>query len=390
MHAFLVPALKLLFPCLDASSVKKILGEETLKTSPFLQPQTTHFHHFRRIRCNRLDTLDAKNPIRHHHPVSSSRGYYHVSQQSPKHLYDCPPNQGTELLGQSSFVSQQRHLEFSHPVRVPSCHNQGHPPLHCPLSTNSHSEISTRIDEHCSDQGLEASNLRDFHGCYTDIFGTMTSNNKETKESQSASKADDAAQPCSRSRSQSAPKSHPKPGHTTRAANPSKSSSNQSKSILEVLNSKLDKVKNNLVPVETMEETFPSIASRPPLPKVTKFTITEAAIAAATAELTAAISKHRANFQTMLTSSIAKRTPARENRLRANNVALMTLATICIQQAGGMHIMLERLYKLARQEERAARQSHEKALASTPVETNMLKTTMSTIMDAEGFSIVNR
>ncbi len=139
-----------------------------------------------------------------------------------------------------------------------------------------------------------------------------------------------------------------------------------------------------------MEETFTSIASRPLLPKVTKFTVTEAAIAAATAELAAAISKHRANFQTMLTSSIAKRTPARENRLRANNVALMTSATICVQQAGGTRITLERLYELARQEERAARQSHEKALASTPVKTNESKTRMSMIMDAEGFSIINR
>jgi hypothetical protein len=150
----------------------------------------------------------------------------------------------------------------------------------------------------------------------------------------------------------------------------------------------LDKVKNNPA-VETMEETFASIALRPPLPKVMKFTVTEAAIAAAMAELAAAILKHRANFQTMLTSSIAKRTPAQENRLRANNMALMTLATIHVQQAGGMRIMLERLYKLARQEEWAARQSYEKALASTPIETNKSKTTMSKIMDAEGFSIVN-
>jgi hypothetical protein len=222
----------------------------------------------------------------------------------------------------------------------------------------------------------------------TGLFGTMTSNSKETKESQSASKADNAAQPCSRSRSWSAPKSHPKPERTPRTANPSKSSSNPSKSILEVLNSKSDKVKNNPA-VKTMEETFASIALRPPLPKVTKFTLTEAAIAAAMAELAAAISKHRADFQTMLTSSITKRTPARENRLRADNVALMTLAIICIQQAGGTRITLERLYKLARQQERAARQSHEKALTSTPVETNELKTTMSMIMDAEGFSIIN-
>jgi hypothetical protein len=217
----------------------------------------------------------------------------------------------------------------------------------------------------------------------------MTSNDEETKESQSASKADDAARPRSRSRSWTAPKSHSKPGCTACAANPSKSSSNPSKSILEVLNSKLDKVKNNPV-VKTMEETFASIASRPPLPKVTKFTVTEAAIAAATAELAAAILKHRANFQTMLPSSIAKRSPARENRLKADNVALMTSATICVQKDGGTRITLERLYELTRQEERAARQSHEKALASTLVKTNESKTTMSTIMDAEGFSIVNR
>jgi hypothetical protein len=46
-HAVLVPALKWFFSCLDAPRVKKILGEKTLKTSPFLQPQTTRFHHSR-------------------------------------------------------------------------------------------------------------------------------------------------------------------------------------------------------------------------------------------------------------------------------------------------------------------------------------------------------
>jgi hypothetical protein len=123
MHAFPVPVLELLFSCLDASSIKKIPGEETLKTSPFLQPQTTHFQHFCRICCNRLDTLDVKNPIQHPHPIPSLRGYYHVSQQLPKHSYNRLPNQGTELLGQSSFVPQQRHLEFSCLVQAPSCHN---------------------------------------------------------------------------------------------------------------------------------------------------------------------------------------------------------------------------------------------------------------------------
>jgi hypothetical protein len=51
---------------------------------------------------------------------------------------------------------------------------------------------------------------------------------------------------------------------------------------------------------------------------------------------------------------------------------------------------LERLYEIARQEERAARQLHGKALATTLVELSELKTMMSLITDAEGFSIVNR
>jgi hypothetical protein len=138
-----------------------------------------------------------------------------------------------------------------------------------------------------------------------------------------------------------------------------------------------------------MKETFASIASRPPLPKVTMFTVTEAAIAAAMAELVAAVLKHGADFQILLTSSVVKRTPAQENRLRAINVALMTAATICVQHAGGTRITLERLYKIVRQEERAARQHHEKTLASTPIKINKLKTTMSSIKDAEGFTIVN-
>jgi hypothetical protein len=217
----------------------------------------------------------------------------------------------------------------------------------------------------------------------------MTSKDKEAKVSQSTSKADDAARPHSRSRSWSLPKSHSKPGRISRAATPSKSSTNLSTSILEALNSKSCKAKNNPV-VRTMEETFASIASRPPLPKVTKFTITEAAIAAATAELAAAVLKHRADFQILLPSSVVKRTPVRENRLRADNVALMTAAIICVQHARGTCIMLERLYEIARQEERAARQHHEKTLTSTPIKINEPKTTMSLIKDAEGFTIINR
>jgi hypothetical protein len=199
-----------------------------------------------------------------------------------------------------------------------------------------------------------------------------------TRDDEAAIKVD-AARPHSRSCSCSATKSRPKSGPITCAATPT--------SILEVLNSKKDKAKKNPV-VEAMEETFSSIASRPPSPKATKFTVTEAARVAATEELAAAISKHRADFQAMLTSPTVKRTPVRENRLRADNVALMTLATIRVQQAGEMRITLERLYEIARQEERAARQLHGKALTTTLVKLSESKTTMSLITDAEGFSIV--
>jgi hypothetical protein len=168
MHVVLVPVLKWLFSCLEPPSVKKIPGEKTLKTSPFLQPQTIHFHHsHRRIQRNRLDTLNVKSPKRHYHPNPSLQGYHHISQQMLKHLCNHPPNQGMELLGQDSSVPQQRHLEFSHPVWALSRYNQGHPPLYCPFPTKSHSAIRTRIEKKCGGQGLEVSNPWDIHGCYT-------------------------------------------------------------------------------------------------------------------------------------------------------------------------------------------------------------------------------
>jgi hypothetical protein len=226
-----------------------------------------------------------------------------------------------------------------------------------------------------SGQGSTASDPRDIYGHYGSFCHTMNKNNSN------AISADASTRPRSRSRSRS--RSHPKPGPSsnTRAATPI--------SILEVLNSKKDKAKDNPA-VEPMEETFASIASRPPSPKPPRFTIKEAAIAAATAELAAAISKHRDDFQTMLSSLIRKITPARENRLRADNVALMTSATIRIQQAGGTRISLERMYEIARQEESSARQNHERTLAKALVETNESTTTMSAITDAEGYTVINR
>jgi len=68
----------------------------------------------------------------------------------------------------------------------------------------------------------------------------------------------------------------------------------------------------------------------------------------------------------------------------------MTAATIWVQQAGGTHIALERLYEIARQEERAVLQLLEKAPAYTHADLGRSKTTMSLVKDSEGFFTVNR
>ena len=192
-----------------------------------------------------------------------------------------------------------------------------------------------------------------------------------TGEAKDAAKVETAL-PRSRSRSRSATKSRLKTGPT----------------ILEVLNCKKDLDDDKpLVPVI---KTFASIASRPPSPKATHYTATEAAIAAATDELAAAIAKHSADFHALLTSSSMKRTPARENRIRADNVALMTAATIRVQQAGVTHIALERLYEIARQEEGAVMQKLEKAPAIIHADLGGSKTTKSLVTDSEGFFAINR
>ena len=117
----------------------------------------------------------------------------------------------------------------------------------------------------------------------------------------------------------------------------------------------------------------------------------EAAISAAKEELAVAISKHSADFKALVTSSKEKRTPARENRIRADNVVLMAAASIRVQQAGGTHIALERLYEITRQGERAVLQLLEKAPTSTQADLGGSKTTMSLITDSEGsFSVTRR
>jgi hypothetical protein len=68
----------------------------------------------------------------------------------------------------------------------------------------------------------------------------------------------------------------------------------------------------------------------------------------------------------------------------------MTSATIRVQHAGGTRASLERLYEIARDEEKAAKQLHDMALVTTALGANGLLPTMSNVTDAEGFKTINR
>ncbi len=327
-HKLLVPTLEASFPTIDAASFAKVQGDETLKKSSFHSPQTTQSQ---RIHHNQLGTTShgtRRTPqLLYLEPVL--RGIPHVPQRAPKHPGACPKIRSVEVLRRGLPLPKQQHRLLSRRGLDHRRKNRRHfPPIHPhPI----HKDIGDHYDGRDKDssgnrdltaidlrdfllaQGSTASDPRDIYGHYESFCHTMNKNNSN------AISADASTRPRSQSCSHS--RSHPKPGPSsnTRAATPI--------SILEVLNSKEDKAKDNPA-VEAMEETFASIASRPPSPRATRFTIKEAAIAAAMAELAVAISKHRDNFQTMLSSSIRKITPARENRLRANNMALMTSATI--------------------------------------------------------------
>jgi hypothetical protein len=78
--------------------------------------------------------------------------------------------------------------------------------------------------------------------------------------------------------------------------------------------------------------------------------------------------------------------------LRADNIALMTAATIQVQQAGGTCFSLERLYKIARLEEKEARRAFNKAalapesLATVSKDSAMV---MSSITDSDGYTTMS-
>ncbi len=128
MHAFHVPPLKPLLSRLDASSIKKADGRETLKTSSFSQPQATHFHC---IRHNRLTsplarTIDGKNTEGYHHPISLPQTIHHVPQHPSKHPDACAANRGTGLLGCCSATPKQQLLVDPQQQGGQCCHSRRH------------------------------------------------------------------------------------------------------------------------------------------------------------------------------------------------------------------------------------------------------------------------
>jgi hypothetical protein len=78
-------------------------------------------------------------------------------------------------------------------------------------------------------------------------------------------------------------------------------------------------------------------------------------------------------------------------RLRADNIALMTTATICGQHAGGTHFSLKTLYNLAHLEEKEARRLVDKEVAQDSALANAkdAATIMSSITDSNGYTTVS-
>jgi hypothetical protein len=158
-HAFLVPALNPLISCLDAPSVrKKADGQETLKTSSFSQPLTTHFRCIRRncLTSPLARTIDEKNTEGYHHYITLLWTKHHVPQHPSKHLDACAMNQGTGLLGRCPPAPKQHLLADPHQQWGKCCLNQRHCTRH-----NPHLIVSV-IDNPCN-----------FHGNYPEMFDAM-------------------------------------------------------------------------------------------------------------------------------------------------------------------------------------------------------------------------
>jgi hypothetical protein len=139
----------------------------------------------------------------------------------------------------------------------------------------------------------------------------------------------------------------------------------------------------------TLPHSFATTAVQPSSPNKPKLPPTKSAIATASLELTSAVRKHQDNFLSLLCSSTgtAAILDCKTGQLRIGNIALMSSATIGVQQAGGIRFLLERLYRIARSEEKEACQLFTKEALMTA--TTDTATAMSSIMDTDGFTTVS-
>jgi hypothetical protein len=141
-------------------------------------------------------------------------------------------------------------------------------------------------------------------------------------------------------------------------------------------------------------DSFAQAAARSPSPDASKPTPAKVAIASATSKLTSAVKRHQSNIIFLLWSVALGATVSalKVQRLRARSIARMTSATIHVQQAGGMHFSLERLYKIAYSEEKEARllfnkeTAHPTLTIAAPNPTTM----MSSAKDSSWYTTVGR
>jgi hypothetical protein len=106
------------------------------------------------------------------------------------------------------------------------------------------------------------------------------------------------------------------------------------------------------------------------------------------------VQKHQDNifsFLKLVTPGVPV-SDAKIKQLRANNVALMTAATIRVQQAGGTRFSLKCLYEIARSEEKEAWRMFNKAAPAPESLATVLKdsaTVMSSITDSDGYTTMS-
>jgi hypothetical protein len=162
--------------------------------------------------------------------------------------------------------------------------------------------------------------------------------------------------------------------------------------ILEALHSKAKNI------TKTPPDLFAQVAAQSPSQNASisapaELTPTELAIASTTSVLMMAVKKHQSNILSLLMSVALGVSifDSKIKQLRADNIALMTSATIQVQQARGVCFSLGRLYKIVCLEEKEARRVFNKApapgsLATIPNDTTMV---MSSVTDSDGYTTMS-